>query len=282
PGGIAQRQGCLVLAPDSRRSGCAQGGAAQGRESGRGPSVKLAIFGFPIRHSLSPKMQTAALRAVGLDWTYEAIEIGPEAFTLATLRGPNWRGANITIPHKQTAWHLCDARTVDAAAIGAVNTIVVEKNQLIGHNTDAPGFLDVAGDVKSRVCAVLGAGGSARAVEWALRSAGAGEVRVIGRTNWTSEAIASCDLVIGCVPPEAAPQPLDRLAPDARIIDLVYYQKSALAVAGRARGLRYDDGLEVLVRQGARSFELWTEKTAPLEVMREAVRHAKDRQLEPS
>ena len=244
--------------------------------------MKLGIFGFPVRHSLSPKMQTAALRAVGLDWTYELIEIGPEAFTLAKLREPDWRGANVTIPHKETAWHLCDTRTVDAAAIGAVNTIVVEKNQLIGHNTDAPGFLDVVGDVKSRVCAVLGAGGSARAVEWALLGAGAGEVRVIRRTNWTAEAIEACDLVVGCVPPDAEPPPLDRVAPDARIIDLVYYQKSALATAARKRGLQYEDGLEVLVRQGARSFELWTGKTAPLEVMREAVRHAKDRQLEPS
>ena len=244
--------------------------------------MKLAIFGFPVRHSLSPKMQTAALRAVGLDWTYEAIEIGPEAFTLAKLREPGWRGANVTIPHKQTAWHLCDTRTVDAAAIGAVNTIVVEKNQLMGHNTDAPGFLDVAGDVKSHVCAVLGAGGAAKAVEWALRSAGAREVRVVTRTRWTAEALAECDLVVGCVPPDAAPPALDQLAPDARIIDLVYYQASALATAARARGLRYEDGLEVLVRQGARSFELWTGKTAPLEVMREAVRHAKNRQLEPS
>jgi shikimate dehydrogenase len=246
--------------------------------------VKLAIFGFPVRHSLSPKMQTAALRAVGLDWTYEAIEVAPEGFAAAfdQLRNPDWRGANVTIPHKAVAWQRCDARRVDAAAIGAVNTIVVENGQLVGHNTDAPGFLDVAGDVRSSVCAVLGAGGSSRAVEWALRSGGAADVRVISRrlANWTAEAIASCDLVVGCVPPDAEPPPLDRLAPNARIIDLVYYEDSALASAARMRGLRYQDGLEVLVRQGGRSFELWTGKTAPLDVMREAVRNAKDRQLE--
>src|SRR5262249_53740173 len=205
PGGIAQRQGCLVLAPDSRRSGGAQSRAAQGRQSGGGPGVKLAVFGFPVRHSLSPKMQTAALRAVGLDWTYEAIEIGPEAFTLATLREPGWRGANVTIPHKQTAWHLCDARTVDAAAIGAVNTIVVEKGQLIGHNTDAPGFLDVAGDVKSHVCAVLGAGGSARAIEWALRSAGAGGGRGVGRTNLTPQPLSPPPPPLPFLPPATPP-----------------------------------------------------------------------------
>jgi shikimate dehydrogenase len=244
--------------------------------------VKLAIFGFPVRHSLSPKMQIAALRAVGLDWTYEAIEVAPEAFSLEILRSPEWRGANVTIPHKESAWKQCDRRAGDAKTIGAVNTVVVENGRLIGHNTDAPGFLDVAGDVHDLVCAVLGAGGSSRAVDFALRHAGAREVRVVRRNNWTAEAIASCDLVVGCVPPDAEPPPLDRLAANARIIDLVYYEDSALASAARMRGLRYQDGLEVLVRQGARSFELWTGKTAPLEVMREAVRHAKDRQLESS
>src|SRR5262249_43266598 len=157
-----------------------QGGPAQGRKPGGGPGVKLAIFGFPVRHSLSPIMQVAALRALGLDWTYEAIEVPPAGLSaaLAALRSADWRGANVTIPHKQAAWKLCDARAGAAESIGAVNAIVNVGARLIGHNTDASGFLDAAGEVRGAVCAVLGAGGSARAVEWALRSAGAREVRV--------------------------------------------------------------------------------------------------------
>jgi shikimate dehydrogenase len=247
--------------------------------------VKLGILGWPVAHSLSPRMHTAALRAVGLtDWTYELLPTPPEQLPgrIAALRDGGWRGVNVTIPHKQAARGLVDGVTAEVETIGALNTIVVDGARLFGHNTDAPGFLDAAGDVRGLHCAVLGAGGSSRAVQFALAQAGVAQLRVVTRANWTAEAIASCELLVGCVPPDATPPPLDRVADGARVIDLVYYGKSALAGAARVRGLRYEDGLEVLVRQGARSFELWTGKAAPLEVMREAVQSAEDRQHEPS
>jgi shikimate dehydrogenase len=232
-------------------------------------------------------MHRAALDAQGLSaWTYDAIDVEPAGLlgALAALRDPTWRGVNVTIPHKEAAAAALDQLAAEAAAIGAVNTVVVEGGRhLVGHNTDAPGFLDAAGEVRGLRCAVLGAGGSARAVVHALLQGGAAEVRVLARRArpwpgaapilpWTAAGLDGCELVVGCVPPEAVPPPLDGLAPGARVIDLVYYRASALAEAGRRRGLAVQDGLEVLVRQGARAFELWTGRTAPLWVMRDAVR----------
>jgi shikimate dehydrogenase len=246
--------------------------------------VRLGIFGWPVAHSLSPKMQSAALAAVGLgDWTYEAIAVEPTglAAALERLRAPEWRGANVTIPHKEAACAMMDALAGDAREIGAVNTIVVEGGRLVGHNTDAGGFLDVAGDVRGQTCAVLGAGGSARAVVFALLQGGAGEIRVLSRRKvsvqkaracgWEADALSGCELVVSCVPPEASPPPFDRLLGTARLIDLVYYRESAVSAAARERGLTARDGLEVLIRQGARAFELWTGRAAPLDVMRQAV-----------
>ncbi|HJZ86533.1 MAG TPA: shikimate dehydrogenase [Polyangia bacterium] len=256
--------------------------------------MKLAVLGWPVRHSLSPRMQTAALRAAGLSgWTYQAIEVAPEQFADAVqvLREPGWRGVNVTVPHKEAAARLCDQLVGDAAAIGAVNTIVVEGGRLLGHNTDVAAIRDTLVDVSGRTCAVLGAGGSARAAVHALRTRGAGEIRVLSRRgvllpgadracSWSADALAGCQILVGCVPPEVEPPPLERTDPHALVLDLVYYRPSGLALAAAARGLHVDDGLWVLIRQGARSFELWTGRAAPIEAMREAVEDAKDHQLE--
>jgi shikimate dehydrogenase len=246
--------------------------------------VKLAIFGWPVAHSRSPRMQLAALAAAGLaDWTYDAVEVAPADFAAALerLRAIPWRGANVTIPHKEAAAAVADTLTDDARAMGAVNTIVCDNGRLSGHNTDASGFLDAAGDVRGATCAVLGAGGSARAVVYALAHGHAREVRVVSRRalplpgaqralRWQPESLRGCDLLVGCAPPEATPPALDALAPGARVIDLVYYRTSALAAAAAAAGCMYQDGLEMLVRQGARAFELWTGLVAPIDVMRKA------------
>src|SRR5262249_30591735 len=107
-------------------------------------------------------MHAAALAAVGLsDWSYGAVEVAPAGLGAAIdgLRTGGWRGVNVTIPHKAAACAQVDMRTAEVGAIGALNTIVVEGTRLVGHNTDAPGFLDAAGDVRGRRCAVLGAGG---------------------------------------------------------------------------------------------------------------------------
>jgi len=248
--------------------------------------MKLGILGYPVAHSLSPRMQTAALRAVGLlDWTYEAIEVTPAqlAEALAVLRGPPWRGANITLPHKEAAARACDRLSDEASAIAAVNTIVVEDGRLHGHNTDIEAIRAcVAEAARDRICAVLGAGGAARAAVAALRAAGAAEIRVLSRRaaalpgatracGWSAAALADCAVVVGCTPPDAAPPPLGALAPDARVLDLVYYGPSALATLARAHGFSVEDGRGVLLHQGARAFELWTGRPAPTTVMWEAL-----------
>src|SRR5262249_9179892 len=160
-----------------------------------------------------------------------------------------------------------------------VNTIVVEAGRLHGHNTDVGAIRAcIEAAARGRICAVLGAGGSARAAVAALRTAGAAEIRVISRRvvslpgatracAWSGAALANCALVVGCTPPDAAPPPLDALAEGARVVDLVYYRTSQLAVAARARGIPLEDGRSVLVHQGARAFELWTGRSAPTVAM---------------
>jgi shikimate dehydrogenase len=230
-------------------------------------------------------MQAAALRAVGLpDWTYEIREVAPEGLTgaIEELRVPPWRGANVTVPHKEAACRAVDVLTAEAQAIGAVNTIVADAGRLVGHNTDGGGFLDAVGDVRGAICAVLGSGGSARAVVHALRTGAAEQIRVVARRAvqlpgathqlaWSGAALAGCDLIVGCTPPEAVPPPLDALSASARVIDLVYYQSTGLLRAAADRGLRAEDGRGVLLHQGARSFTLWTERPAPIDVMRAAL-----------
>jgi shikimate dehydrogenase len=247
--------------------------------------MKLGLLGWPARHSWSPRMQGAALLAAGLtDWTYEVMEVAPPALpaALAELRAAPWRGANVTIPHKSAAMRACDGLVGAAAQIEAVNTIVNEGGRLIGYNTDVSGFRDACGPVAAARCALLGAGGSARAVLHALAEAGAAEVRVVARRPivlpggvtalpWRPESLAGCDLLVGCTPPEVEPPPLDALAPGARVMDLVYYAETGLARAARSASLPYQDGRELLLHQGAHAFALWTGCAAPLDVMRSAL-----------
>ena len=142
----------------------------------------LGVAGFPVAHSRSPAMHGAALRELGLDWRYLPLPLAPERFeqTARALGASGYRGISVTIPHKVAAHDLADVRTDAAAAIGAANTLTYEADGSIeADNTDAGGFLDaLAADPAGWSCLVLGAGGSARAVAWALREAGAGEVAV--------------------------------------------------------------------------------------------------------
>ena len=149
---------------------------------------RLAVIGYPIKHSISPAMHQAALDALGVEARYDRVEVTPDdlpAF-VAELRDGEWGGINVTVPHKEAVLPLLDEVTPEAAAIGAVNTIVLSEDRLIGHNTDAAGFLralrdDGGFDPAGRVVALLGAGGAARAVLWSL---------VQSRTS-SSEAVQS-------------------------------------------------------------------------------------------
>ena len=139
---------------------------------------RLAVLGQPVSHSRSPAMQTAALAELGLagEWSYEAIEVAPADFEarVRAMPGEGFAGANVTVPHKLAALELADEASEAARAIGAANTLTFADGRIAADNTDATGFLDaLGGPRRGRRALVLGAGGSARAVVWALVTHGA-------------------------------------------------------------------------------------------------------------
>jgi shikimate dehydrogenase len=256
------------------------------------------VLGFPVAHSRSPDMHNAAFRALGLGWRYVKLPVPPALFaeTVRALPGSGFRGANVTIPHKHAAFALADERTPSAEAIGAANTLTfMDHGAIEAHNTDAPGFLAALGDDEARGlrALVLGAGGAGRAVAWALREAGAAEVAVWNRTPERASALAedlgitaiprpaSCDLLVNATSVGLEPRldeqqtlealQLDQLDSPRIVVDLVYgHERSRLLEWARRGGSRTVDGMEVLVRQGALSFERWTGLEAPIDAMRAA------------
>jgi len=256
----------------------------------------LGVAGDPVGHSRSPAMHNAALAVLGLDWLYVPLPLAPGRFEEAVpaLGGSGFRGINVTVPHKVAAHDLAHERSEAAEAIGAANTLTFADGRVAAANTDAGGFLDALAERPTgKRALVLGAGGSARAVVWALATAGAAEVSVLNRTSARAAALADelgvrwidraepADLLVNCtsvglggrvgVEEAVAALGLGAIDPPATVVDLVYgADATALSAWGAAGGSRVVDGLEVLVRQGARSLELWTGQEAPLEVMRHA------------
>jgi shikimate dehydrogenase len=252
-------------------------------------STLAGVLGFPVGHSRSPAMMNAAFAELGLDWRYVKLPVPPERFaeTVRALPGSGYRGANVTIPHKLAAHDLADELSESARAVGAANTLVFENGGIVADNTDAGGLLDALGPVPDTAL-VLGAGGAGRAAVWALREAGA-RVAVWNRTAERAKELSAemgvrqverpepAELVVNAtsvgLAGEAAPDTLglaDLPAPEV-LVDLVYGgEPTPLSRWASARGARVVEGLEVLVRQGARSLERWTGQPAPLEVMRRA------------
>jgi shikimate dehydrogenase len=263
-------------------------------------TTRLGVCGWPVGHSRSPRMHNAALAAVGLaDWRYLRLPLPPELFaeTVAALPAAGFVGVNVTIPHKTAALALADEATPAARAIGAANTLTFADGRIHADNTDAPGFLDALPpgfELAKRTAVVLGAGGSARAVVWALREAGAADVAIWNRTAARARALAAelggravetvegADIVVNCTSVglragdatfKALPVTADSLGAGSLVVDLVYRDGGTqLLDAARARGASVVDGLEILVAQGAASFERWTGTTAPRQAMRAAVR----------
>jgi shikimate dehydrogenase len=249
------------------------------------------VLGFPVAHSRSPAMMNAAFEALDLDWRYLKLPVPPNRFaeTARALPGSGYRGANVTIPHKLAALQLADDRSEAAAAIGSANTLTFENGAIAADNTDARGLLDALPESPGgRSALVLGAGGAARAAVWALRQAGA-EVSVWNRSPERAAALAaelgvehasrprSAELLVNAtavgLEGETEPQllgalPLAGLEPEL-VVDMPYGSgPTALSRWAAARGARVVDGLELLVRQGARSLERWTGRSAPLDAMR--------------
>ncbi len=261
--------------------------------------TRLGVLGWPVAHSRSPAIQNAALQAAGLsEWRYQLLPVPPELFaeTVRAMPQSGFRGANVTLPHKREALALAGTVSERARAIGAANTLLFEAAGAISaDNTDAPALIGALPfSVAGLRALVLGAGGSARAAVWALREAGAREVCVWNRTPERGRALANdlgasaverpvpADLLVHCTSSglgEAAdvfsqlplaPQQLSRYG---CVVDFVYGQReTALVAAARERGIPTVDGLELLVGQGALSFELFTGVRAPREAMLAAAR----------
>ncbi|OGO40796.1 MAG: shikimate dehydrogenase [Chloroflexi bacterium RBG_16_57_9] len=275
----------------------------------------MGIMGWPIEHSLSPAMHNAAFAALGLDWVYVPLPVAPDQVREAVqgLRALGFVGASVTIPHKQAVMPWLDEMSAAARAIGAVNTLVVRDGRLLGENTDWLGFLaslrEAGVEPAGRRALVLGAGGAARAVVYALASVGA-KVVVVNRTHARAEKLVEelsqipgvkalagrlhplaaeglvpgeLDLVVNTTSvgmwPRAdeSPWPEGVPLPAAAVVcDLVYNPlETQLLKSARSSGCRVIDGLGMLVHQGAAAFELWTGVEAPVKVMREELmRHA--------
>jgi shikimate dehydrogenase len=234
-------------------------------------------------------MMNAAFGELGLDWRYLKLPVPPERFeqTVRALAGSGYRGANVTIPHKIAAHDLADELSDAARAIGAVNTLSFEEGgRIAGDNTDAGGLLDAVGEPLTGTALVMGAGGAARAAAWALAQAGV-EVTVWSRTPEHAVELAAglgvdhserpgpSELLVNATSVGLRPgDSLDGLPlVDAQVVvDLVYGAEPTPVVRwAEERGARVVDGLEVLVRQGARSLAIWTGDEPPVETMRRAV-----------
>jgi shikimate dehydrogenase len=261
--------------------------------------TRLGVLGWPLTRSRSPEMMGAALLATGLrGWRYQRLPVPPELFaeTAAALPGAGFRGANVTIPHKRGALALAGERSDTAQAIGAANTLLFEPSgAIVADNTDAPAMLAVLpASPRGKAALVLGAGGSARAAVWALLSAGAADVRVWNRHFQRAKQLCDelggrpvreaqpADLVVNCTPAgldgdgyafKQLPFRADELAMFGCVIDFAYGRGATpLVRAARALRLPAVGGLELLVAQGALSFELFTGLSAPVEEMRAAAR----------
>jgi shikimate dehydrogenase len=297
-----------------------------------GKTQLVGLIGWPVSHSFSPAMHNAAFAAAGLDWLYVAMPVRVEEMVTAVPALPTlgFRGVNATVPHKQAIMPLLDEIEEGAQAIGAVNTIVVERGaegqggrgagetddrllmtdyRLLGYNTDWSGFLadlrEMGIAVNGRDCLVMGAGGSARAVGYGLAQAGA-RVQLLARRVEQAEVVVvdlrpfcpansllaqplsalhtivsntTAPLIVNTTPLGMAPQIDTTVWPEgcpfpanAVVYDLVYNPaQTKLMRQAQAAGCRAENGLGMLIHQGAEAFRLWTGQMPDVGVMKTAV-----------
>lgn len=266
----------------------------------------LALLGDPVAHSVSPEIQNAAFREAGADGVYIAVLCAAEDLSgfmhgLARAGG----GGNITLPHKEKAATLIDVPSDAVRRTGACNTFWGVEGRVHGDNTDVDGFrralrVFLDGPAKGIRVLLLGAGGAARAALLGLLDEGASEVLLFNRTSERARAVARriggsrarvvplvqglegerFDLVVnatrlGLDPHDASPLDFARLGRAGAAMDLVYaHEKTPFVRAAERHGVRSTDGMEMLVQQGAASFERWWERPAPIDTMRAAIRSA--------
>jgi len=244
-------------------------------------------------------MHNAALAELGMgeEWSYEAIDVAPDRFEerVRAMPAEGFVGANVTVPHKGAALSLADELSETAREIGAANTLVFEDGEVRAENTDAGGLLRALPTSSAGQRAlVLGAGGAARAVVWALLREGAGvdvwnrtELRArhlceeLGGEPVTTPSKSPYDLIVNSTavglggedPFAELPLDPDAFAPGQTVVDMVYGDEpTELLRAAESAGATAVDGIEILVQQGALSLEIWTGRKPPLDVMRAAAR----------
>lgn len=273
--------------------------------------IKFAVIGDPIAHSLSPAMQNAGIKALGLDAEYFAEHVRHDdlkEFTEQARRG--LAGFNITVPHKNAIFPFLDHISKEAQVAGSVNTVTVKSGRLYGDTTDGYGLAQALKeafqfDVRGGRIAFIGCGGAAHAAAAYFASQGAQALHLINRTVAKADELAeklrgaygtdartcaiddhariseflnASDVVIQCTslglkPDDPAPIDLSLLPQSIRVYDTIY-KKTPIVRECERRGIPFANGLAMLLHQGARSLELWTGRPAPVEIMRAALNKA--------
>ncbi len=275
-----------------------------------GKTRVLGIIGWPVTHSLSPVMHNAAFKYLGLDFCYIPFSVKERSFDSAIKGIPalNIAGLNITVPYKERVLSCLSEISKEAKIIGAVNTIKVEEDRLIGHNTDGIGFISSLAEaghpVKNHSLLIIGAGGAAKAVVFQSAAEGAREIIIANRTIDKAidlkrqtkthfplieinaigirdlelkTASSRADIVVnatslGLRMEDPSPLPNGFLHEGQFICDLIYNPpETALIRDARESGCQYMNGIGMLLHQGGASFKIWTEVEPPLEVMRQAL-----------
>ncbi|GAV24381.1 shikimate dehydrogenase [Carboxydothermus islandicus] len=272
-----------------------------------GETKLTGIIGYPLKHTLSPRMHNEAFKALNLNYLYLPLEVAEDSLpqAISGLKAFNFRGINVTIPYKEKVFPFLDEVATEAKTIGAVNTIVHDRGRLIGYNTDAPGFLlslkENGVEVTGKKVLLLGAGGAARAVAYALLTAGA-ELVIANRTIDKAKELAkdfrgvgkiSEILELGEKPLSLEPyhmvvntlplgmHPYENQMPavdftgvtsDFVAYDLIYNPaETKFLKASKEKGARTINGLSMLLWQGVLAFEKWTGVSPPVEVMKKAI-----------
>lgn len=263
-----------------------------------GETRTVGIIGWPVAHSLSPRIHNAAFRALGMDWVYVPLPVEPSDVDRAFpgLVALGFAGANVTMPHKTVAAERADTLSDDARRLRAVNTLVVEGSTVHGHNTDAPGFdrflrHDAGFDPRGRSALIFGAGGAARACALALARGGVASLTVAARDPARAEPLEAAidgfgvdvrtvafheagqvqaDLIVNATPLGARDEslPTPPILEDSVVVDLLYHPAvTPLQTSARSAGAISFGGIGLLLHQAALSFELWTGRQPPLDVM---------------
>lgn len=273
-----------------------------------GHTKVCAVIGDPVGHSLSPAIHNAAFAEAGLDYVYVAFHVKDLSSAMAGVRGLGIAGLSVTVPHKVAVMRYLDETDPQAEAVGSVNTVVNREGRLCGYTSDGRGAMAAlrAAGVAPRGASVcmIGSGGAARAIAFALAEEGAARLRILGivpdelerlvgdlasRTTLDvagaesnpanlASALDSADLLIHCTPVGMHPNvdesvvPAELLRPDLAVFDIVYNpMRTKLLADAEKAGATAISGVEMFVQQAAVQFELWTGKPAPVDVMRKVV-----------